>query len=237
MTGVLGLLAGGGDHDADHDVDHDVDADADHDADHDVDGDADHEPGIGDKILVDLGVGRVPFSILWQTFAVAFGLTGLALNTLYFGRSGVLVTSSLAYSLPASLLVAYLVTRFASRLLGRVVAAPGGEGTSRKHLVGQVGVVISSRVTDEFGEIRAKDPAGHFVHLICRVREGEAPIPTGREVVIVDYDSTEGRIFVAPLDEEPPPPLRVAGGGASAESEAEADAAEIERTSSARIDR
>ncbi len=249
MTGILGLLVGGSDHDADHDadvdadadhdVDHDADADADHDADADADADADHDTSLGDKILVDLGAGRVPFSILWQTFAVSFGLTGLALNTLYFGRAGALATSSLALSLPASLLVAYLVTRSASRLLGRVVGPPDAEATSRKDLVGSTGIVISSRVTDEFGEIRVKDRAGNFVHVICRIREGERPIASGLEVVIVDYDGKDGRIFVAPLDDDAPPvpALRIADDAATeseAEVEAEAEASETKGQSPAR---
>ncbi|MDI1483866.1 OB-fold-containig protein [Polyangium sp. y55x31] len=244
MTGVLGLLVGGSDHDADADhdadvdadADHDVDADADHDHDHDADGDDD--ASLGGKILVDLGAGRVPFSVLWQTFAVTFGITGLALNTLYFGRAGALATSTLALSLPASLLVAYLVTRTASRLLGKVVAPAGEEATSRRNLVGCSGVVISSRVTSEFGEIRAKDRAGHFVHVICRIREGEPVIGAGREVVIVDYDSRDGRIFVAPLDDDDAPPapaLRIAGDTrAETEAEAEAEASEKNNESNVR---
>ena len=249
MTGVLGLLIGGSDHDADadhdHDIDadadadHEVDADADHDHDHDADHDHDHGASLGGKILVDLGAGRVPFSVLWQTFAVTFGMTGLALNTLHFGRSGALATSSLALSLPASLLVAYLVTRTASRLLGKVVAPAGEEATSRRNLVGCSGVVISSRVTSEFGEIRAKDRAGHFVHVICRIREGETAIGAGREVVIVDYDPKDGCIFVAPLDDDAPPApaLRIAGDKAAeaeADAEAEAEAAETKDKSRVR---
>ncbi|MDI1442999.1 OB-fold-containig protein [Polyangium sp. 6x1] len=244
MTGVLGLLVGGSDHDADADHDHDVDADADHDVDadgdHDHDHDADHDndASLGGKILVDLGAGRVPFSVLWQTFAVTFGITGLALNTLYFGRAGALAPSTLALSLPASLLVAYLVTRTASRLLGKVVAPAGEEATSRRNLVGCAGVVISTRVTSEFGEIRAKDRAGHFVHVICRIREGEPAIGAGREVVIVDYDSKDGRIFVAPLDDDDAPrapALRIAGDTrAETEAEAEAEASEMKDESHVR---
>ena len=224
MTGVLGLLIGGSDHDADADHDHDIDADADHDVDADHAHDHDHDASLGGKILVDLGAGRVPFSVLWQTFAVTFGITGLALNTLYFGRAGALAPSTLALSLPASLLVAYLVTRTASRLLGKVVAPSGEEATSRRNLVGCSGVVISTRVTSEFGEIRAKDRAGHFVHVICRIREGEPVLGAGREVVIVDYDSKDGRIFVAPLDDDAPPvpALRIAD-DTRAETEAEAE--------------
>jgi hypothetical protein len=226
MTGILGLLMGG-DHEGDHD--HDVDADADH----DVDADADHE-GLGDKILFDLGVGRVPFSLVWQTFAMAFGVAGLAANALYLGRGGALSTGTLAWTIPLALLFAYGATRVTSRLLGRVIANPDQEATSRQGLVGATGVVISTRINDEFGEVRVKDRTGHFVHVICRTREGEPPIPAGREIVIVEYNPDNGRLIAAPLDDDDSPPARIAApageraraGAASPEAETEEDPVE-----------
>jgi membrane protein implicated in regulation of membrane protease activity len=237
MTGVLSLLAGGdheGDHDhdvdADADADHDVDTDADHDGDADVDGDGDHD--LGDKILIDLGVGRIPFSLIWQTFAMAFGVGGLAVNALYIGRGGVLAPGTLAWTVPIALLFAYGATRAVSRLLGRVIASPDQDATSRQGLVGTTGVVISTRVNDEFGEVRVKDRTGHFVHLVCRTREGEPPILAGREIVIVEYNPDNGRLLVAPLDDDAPAPARIAPlageqrastGAAEAEAQAETE--------------
>ncbi len=209
MTGLLGLLIGDSDHDADHDVDHDVDADADHDvdadadADHDADNDADDEQSgsLGGRILVDLGVGRVPFSIVWQAFAITFGIAGLAINSLVLAPPGAAAAPmTLAFTIPLSLVVAYLLTRTATRVLGRVLGGENEEASSRKDLAGSTGIVISSQVTSEFGEIRVKDRAGRFMHLICRIRDAEKPIPSGREVVIVDYDTKTGHIFVSPLD-------------------------------------
>jgi membrane protein implicated in regulation of membrane protease activity len=209
MTGILGLLAGGNDHDADHDHDVDVDADgdvdgdadADADGDHDADHDADHGHGVGHHLLVDLGVGRVPMSVIWQTFAVSFAFAGIAINTIYAGRVGAPPTYSLAWTIPISLLFGYLVTRAAARALGKVMANPEQEATSRKELVGQAGVVISSKVSAEFGEVRVRDKSGHVIRIICRTREGERPIREGREVVIVDHDRDRDWLFVAPLDD------------------------------------
>lgn len=215
MTGILGLLAGDSDHDADHDADvdadHDVDVDGDHDvdadadadadADHDADNDADHEDsGLGGKILLDLGAGRIPFSTLWQAFAMTFGLAGLALNFLVLAPRNALITSTLAFTIPGSLFIAYLVTRTLTRVLGKALAGEHEEATGRKDLVGSTGTVISSQVTSEFGEIRVTDRAGRFMHVICRIREDEAPIAMGKEIVIVDYDAKTGHIFVSPLD-------------------------------------
>jgi membrane protein implicated in regulation of membrane protease activity len=210
MTGLLGLLAGGGDHDGDadhdvdgggHDADHEADADADHDHDHDQGHDADQEesPGLGQQLLAGLGVGRVPLSIIWQTFAVAFGFAGVTANTVYLSYAGALPALTLAWTVPGSAVFAYAVTRVVGRAVGRVVSDPRQEATTRKQLVGHSGVVISSKIDAEFGEVRVKDKTGHTVRIICRTRD-EQPIPEGREVVIVDYDREGDRLYVAPLD-------------------------------------
>jgi membrane protein implicated in regulation of membrane protease activity len=229
MTGLLGLLAGGGEHDADHEVDADADGDAD--ADHDADADQDHDgddgddgdddgdhahPGVGQQLLAGLGVGKVPLSIIWQTYAVSFAFAGLAANGVYVSRTGALPPHTLAWTVPGALLFGYLVTRSLGRVVGRMVADPLQEATTRKQLVGHTGVVISSKVSGEFGEVRIKDKTGHVVRIICRTRQEERAIPEGREVVIVDYDPAADQLFVAPLDhvdhldhldhdEEPPP--------------------------------
>lgn len=207
MTGLLGLLAGGDDHDAeaDHEVDadHDVDADADGDADgdHDADADAD-QAGIGAHLLAGLGVGKVPLSIVWQTYAVSFGFAGIAANTVYLGRAGALPTGNLVWTLPLAGVFGYVTTRLLARGLGRLISDPKQEATSRKQLVGHTAVVISSKIDSEFGEVRVQDKTGHVVRIVCRTRDAGRAIPEGREVVIVDYDRDADRLYVAPLDED-----------------------------------
>jgi hypothetical protein len=218
VTGILGLLAGGGHHDGDSDHDgsgdadadgdadgdHDADADGDHDADHDGDHDHDHgaDHGAGHQILVDLGVGRVPMSIIWQTFAASFAFAGLAANMIYASRAGAVPLYSLAWTVPIALLFGYFITRAVSRGVGRMVADPRQEATSRKQLVGQSGIVISSKVNDEFGEVRLRDKSGHVLRVICRTRVGDKTIREGREVVIVDHDRDHDWLIVAPMDDD-----------------------------------
>lgn len=229
MTGLLGVLAGG-DHEGDHDADADVDADADHDVDADHDADADHEAdgddadhegegqSFGQALLAGLGVGKVPFSIIWQTFGITFAATGILANVVYQASRGALPAVTLAWTVPSALVMGYVVTRVFARALGRVVSDPKQEATSRAQLIGSSGVVISSKVNAEFGEVRVKDKTGHTVRLICQTREGI--IAEGKEVVIVEYDRDKGRIFVAPLDEalgeedDPEPPVRRRTGSA-----------------------
>lgn len=228
VSGVLSLLAGGGDHEGDHD--HDVDADADHDVDanHDADADHDADHGVGHLLLAGLGVGKAPMSIVWQTYAVSFAFAGIAMNTIYLGRVGSLPTLSLAWTLPIALIFGFVATRMTSRAVGRLVSNPNQEATSRRQLVGQSGVVISSKVSDEFGEVRLRDKTGHVLRVICRIREGERPIPEGREVVIVDHDPVRDWLFVAPIDDDEPVPTPGASGGRAAADPGDALATEDE---------
>ncbi len=206
LSGVLGLLAGG-DHDGDADADGDADGDAsaDHDGDADGDHDADDAAGAslashGFSVGADLGVGRVPLSILWQTYALAFAFAGLAANIAVWSARRALPLSTLAWSVPFSLAFGYAVTRLVGRVVGRAVSDPALEVTSRAGLVGKVGVVISSKVDGEFGEVRIPVRTGHVVRVTALVHENEPPIEEQREVVVVEYDRARDRLYVAPLE-------------------------------------
>ncbi len=153
-------------------------------------------------------MGKVPLSIIWQTYAVAFGLTGIIGNTIYLSYARALPPTTLAWTLPVALVLGYLVTRRLGRVLARVAADPRHEATSRRELVGHTGVVISSKISSEFGEVRLMDKTGHVLRIICRTREAEPTIAEGREVVIVEYDASGDHLIVAPLDEGIETPAR-----------------------------
>jgi membrane protein implicated in regulation of membrane protease activity len=209
-SGALSLLggAGDGDGDADHDGDGEHDGDADHDAD-DSDGDddeVDDGKGVVALVLAPLGIGKVPLSVLWQSFAVVFAVTGYAANARYIA-TGAVPLRSLAWTLPLALIVAYGVVALLARLLKPLFSSETSEASSRSDLVGQVGVVISRRVTEEFGEVRFRDKTGHDVRLVCALDEGTRPASEGEKVVVVGVDPDTKKILVAPLDpfDEPRP--------------------------------
>lgn len=177
MSGLLGALAGDGDGDADGDGEADGDGDADAE-----DGDADESR----SVFASLGAGKVPTTLLWQVYAASFAFAGLAANAVYLARFGAAPAYSLAWTVPFGVAVGGLVTRSVARPLGRLLANDSDDATSRAELVGQTAIVISSRVTTEFGEVRVRDRSGHVVRLIVRARVGE--IPEGAEVVLVDAD-------------------------------------------------
>jgi hypothetical protein len=176
VSGVLGLLGGGSDHDGDHEVDHDVDHD---------------HAGF---------VGKIPFALIWQTWAIVFAITGLMLNVLFFGAvSTPMIT--LVWTLPAGIVAGAVAVALVSRLLGPVFATRPHEATSRAELVGLSGVVISSRVTDDFGEVRVRDKSGHDLRVICRLAPGSLPPREHDRVVVVEYVDDADALLVAPIDE------------------------------------
>lgn len=185
MSGLLGLLAGAGDHAGGaahegHEAHHEHEG-------HDGDAHGDH--------------AKAPISIVWQSFAIAFGFAGFAINTVYLGQTGALPTENLLWTIPTAAAFALVVTRLVSRTVGRAIAGPEQEATTRGQLVGRGGVVISSRIDAEFGEVRIKDKTGHVLRIVCRTRE-RATIPEGSEVVVVDWEPEGDRLYVAPLEQD-----------------------------------
>jgi len=79
------------------------------------------------------------------------------------------------------------------------------EATSRAELVGQMGVVISSKVDAEFGEVRVKDKTGHDLRVICKLAAGVREPKEHEEVVFVEYDDAKG-LLVSPMDRIDLPP-------------------------------
>ena len=203
-SGLLGLLAGGEvDHDADSDFDGDVDTDGDLDADHDINGDhnADHADAksAASGLLATVGVGKLPTSIIWQTFAMTFGMTGVVTNTLVFGVSKDLSAGALLLSLPVALVGGFGFTSLIAKALTKMVKPPQ-EAPGKRHLVGLVGVVVSGKVDEEFGEVRVKGPHGELVQLHCRVMPGEKALANQAQVVIVSYDRERDCIYVMPAN-------------------------------------
>ncbi len=183
---AIGLLGG----DADHDVDTDTDLD------HDVDADGDADAGISGgmtaawhEALAFLGVGRVPFMVVWVTLFLFGGFSGIFINRVLFVRAGGAYHGwwFIAVSL-SSLIVGLASVRLFSRLAARLVDV-GGHGAITKHeMEGKVGVVASVTLDERFGEIRVHDDRGNELLLHGCVRAGEAPLPRGAKVLLVSYD-------------------------------------------------
>jgi membrane protein implicated in regulation of membrane protease activity len=213
-TGLLGLFVGGVHGDGDADGGHDGgghDADGDH-AGHDTDdadeadNDADQHASLGQIVFGTLGVGKIPLSIVWQVYAVVFGVAGLALNTRFLKTGASIPTSSLFTAAPFAVVVAYAVVALIARITAPLFATKASEATARHELVGHDAVVISSQVTSEFGEVRIRDKSGHDLRVVCKLAAGARTPREHEKVVVVDYE--DGHLRVAPFDDDESPRKR-----------------------------
>lgn len=181
---------------ADEDLDADADADLDGDADAEGDADAD---GAWHAALGFLGVGRVPFMVIWVTLFLFWGFGGLIANRLVLDVAPRYPGWFFPISVVGSLLVALGAVRVASRLAARFIDVGGDGATARRALCGREGVVASARLDSRFGEIRVRDDHGeeHLVH--ARLAAGEPVLRRGASVVLIDWEESAALYSVTPF--------------------------------------
>lgn len=202
-SGLLGLLAGGGgdaDAGADVDADADVDAEADADADGDADSDGDDAGGARGGVraagggptwtgglLAPLAIGRVPVTLTAETFSMTFAVSGLVLNAVW-AHAAEVPLYTLAWTLPSAAVLGYAGAALVARIALPIVDDRRHAATTRGEMIGAIGVVISSRVTDAFGEVRVRDKSGHDVRIVVKLAERSRELAEREEAVIVDVD-------------------------------------------------
>lgn len=191
------------DADLDTDIDHDV-ADLDHDVQHGIEhytgdhgslhGDTHHTPSTLSQILGFLGIGRVPLSIIMTSFCFIWGFTGWAGNQFF---ANVLLFPALYFwpSAALALFSAVFGTKLLARGISHVMPSTESYGVSAGELVGKR-AEVRYELTEGSGSVFLHDPYGNLLELPCRVREGEAAIPSGSPVILMGYDERE-KAYVA----------------------------------------
>jgi hypothetical protein len=167
----------------DQDVDLDGDGVPDHDVDtgHDVDTEQD-----AFSIGAFLGVGRVPFLVVWLTLFIFAGFTGLFLNRVLLAGAGVYRGWFFPLSLAGALAVGVLAVRVAAKGVAKLVDVGGRGASARKDLRGRIGVVASATLDAQFGEIRVRDARGEELIVHGRLDGTEKVLERGAQVVLVD---------------------------------------------------
>jgi hypothetical protein len=195
--------------DADVDINVDVDADAgiaghaghgvfDIDHEHDFDHDHDFDHGAGSwsfgKLLSPLGVGKIPLSIVWETYFLGFGMGGV---TASFVLSQFFAVSYwfLLLTVPVSLVIGWHVTKLAAKAVVPLLKT-SGIAESEQDIVGRVGKVTSLGVDSEWGEVEL-NVNGSINHVIV-VSDGDN-LEQDDRVVVSDYDFEKKRPVVSRL--------------------------------------
>ena len=196
---AIGLLGGSGDSDVD--ADHDVHVEPD--ADGDVDGDAGGALTAGwHEVLAFLGLGRVPFMVVWVTLFLFGGFTGIFLNRVLFVRADGNYRGWWLWPVGGAALVVGLVgVRLFSRLAERLVDVGGRGAATKQDLVGKIGVVASPILDARHGELRVHDDRGNELLLHACLQANEVPLARGSKVVLVSYDETKELFWAAACPE------------------------------------
>ena len=200
LTAMLGLLDFESlDIDLDLDADVDADIDVDVDVDADVDADVDGATG-GGGFLHLLGLGMIPFSLIFTMVLFFFGWTGIALHSFFstaLGWSGLQLNLLFA---PVSLAVAMTGVAGAARLLRPLFREYGKPPTARD-LIGKVASLNSSTASATFGSAIVK-VEGDPIEIAARCDPEDGEPRYGDRVLIIDYDAQKNIYQIAPYDED-----------------------------------
>jgi hypothetical protein len=167
-----------------------------HDLPDDFGHDSDTDPFRGALSLI--GVGRIPLSLVLMSFFFLWGFFGWAANQIF---SSVLPSPALFIwpSLAVALVGAGAFTRLLAVRLGRLMPSTESYGASTRELVGRIADVRYA-LTETSGTVQLYDQYGTMYEVSARVMPGEAPIPSGKRVVLWRYDGSEGAYFAVQDD-------------------------------------
>jgi len=130
------------------------------------------------------GVGKVPLSLIIQTFCFSWGVLGYAANQLLVvsRQPNLLIWPSLVIAFAGST----AITKGLAGVLGRLVPAKDTAAIRKRDLVGRVGKVVYT-VTESSGTVHVRDDYGTLHQIAARVPPGQPSLSRGTEVVIVNY--------------------------------------------------
>jgi membrane protein implicated in regulation of membrane protease activity len=139
-----------------------------------------------------LGTKHIPLTLLIGIFLLCWGAFGLLSNRLFgiLHYPGIYVWPSLVTTFFAS----SIVTRSMAAVFGRFLPTEETYGVTRFELVGSLGKAIHA-TNEHTGTIDIKDKYGTVHRVQAKVEPGKDSIPSGAEVIVVDYDE-DGKYFL-----------------------------------------
>ena len=198
IVGVVGMDA--------IDLDFDMDADVGIDADVGVDGGVDTAPatsfgggssttgndGIFRQVFDFFYLGEIPIVIVATFFMLAFWFATIATNHWYNFDQSLLI--SLAWLIP-NVIVSLVFTRTSMIPFIYIFKKPPPENKTREEMFGLTGRVITSEVTEKFGQLEVKPDNEPEMILNVRTQPGER-LGKGDTAKIVSYNHDNGTFLV-----------------------------------------
>lgn len=183
------------DHDLDHDIDHGADLDHEAEADQDVAGDHDaahdghsyvaaHQAESFLKALLSLlGVGKVPITVLIQSFLIAWAIIGWNAN-IWLAKAMRVPEAFILPSMAISFAGAVVVMRFMATCLSKLMPSSETYAKSPLELLTSTGTAVF-RIGPNGGYADVHDETGTLHRVRCRCRTGV--LPRGAHIMLVDY--------------------------------------------------
>lgn len=153
-----------------------------------------HESNLMGKALWILGIGQVPITLVIGMFLLSWGLIGTLTNQFFAGT----IKYPAVYiwpSLGITFVLASVITRFVVALAARFLPSEETFGVSRFGLVGALGHTVYP-VTERTGTVDIKDQYGTVHRVQAKTEGGRESIPSGKDVVVVDFDEEDKRYIV-----------------------------------------
>ena len=138
-----------------------------------------------------LGIGKVPTLIWIAAVLLAFGVTGLVLQTLSLSLIGIALPALLT-TLPAGIAAIWFARRF-GMVFARALPKTETSALSNRHLGRRTGVVTQGTARrGSPAEVRITDRHGNMHHLRGEPLKDDDTIPAGTEVLVLRHRFDEG---------------------------------------------
>jgi membrane protein implicated in regulation of membrane protease activity len=141
-----------------------------------------------------LGLGQIPITLLIGMFLLCWGAVGMTANQILAGimkYPAIYIWPSLAVTFFSS----FIVTRALVAIVVRCIPETETFGVSRLQLVGSLGKTVFSTSANA-GTVDIKDQYGTVHRVQAKTEDGKDAIPSGREVIIIDFDDDDKRFVV-----------------------------------------
>ena len=195
MIGLVDLDAGGLDADVDVDVDLDLDIDADLDSDIDL---SEAASGLtANGLLRFVGLGDAPLILILSLFSLFLWATNCLTNH-YFNPAGS-IKLALLLLLPV-VIVAAILARLSLKPFAPLMRYIRSDEPVAQ-IVGDVGVVVSASLNEEFGRIEVKFD-GRPLLLNAVLSEGRDPLTKGDKILVVSQLDNTSTYVVRPLKDK-----------------------------------
>jgi membrane protein implicated in regulation of membrane protease activity len=154
------------------------------------------EAGDVDSALSLLALGKLPLALRLMLLAFSFGGVGLVLGPVIraITPGPPLMGDVLAVFVAA--VGSVVLSGGTARLLVRRVPLLETETVRHSELVGATGYVVLS-ASPLGGVVHVHDRRGNLHQVSCRLGAGEARLPAGTEVLLVDYDERRNTFLAA----------------------------------------